>query len=171
MDTYREILKNVYLGSSHMLEIRHPFRLIVNCSVDIPFPNYISDNQKIRIPIEDDLRDTVKFVEMIVYTRVLEKIHNCILNNDSVFIYSGQRSYIVFACFLIKYYHISPRDAMKYIIQKMETYMNMIIVEEKSFSCTLTIFYHYLKHKKKEKDCQKIDEIKTKNVNITPYET
>jgi len=167
MDTYNEILKNIYLGSSDTLKVKNNFHFIVNCSVNIPFPNYISDNQKIRIPVEDDPKDTIKFVEMIVYTRVLEKIQDCILKNHSIFIYSGQRSCILVACFLIKYYYLSPVEANQYIIKKR----GMVHTKEEPFYDTLDVFYHYLKHKKKEKDTQKIDEIKNKLVNITHYET
>jgi hypothetical protein len=152
MDTYHEILEYIYIGSSDTLENNTKFQFIVNCSVNVSFPNNISDIKRMRIPVEDDPRDAIKFVEMIVYTKVLEKILDCILKKENVFIYSGQRAYILVACFLLKYYHIAPKEAMEYISKKRD----IPFVEKECFHNTLNIFYQYLKYRK---DTQKIDEI------------
>ena len=86
MDSYNAVLQYLFVGSSDILntETEIPFHFIVNCTVDIPFPKYPIEKQ-LRIPIEDTEEDNVKFLEMIMYTNVFEKIHTCLLEKKKGF--------------------------------------------------------------------------------------
>jgi protein-tyrosine phosphatase len=54
-------------------------------------------------------------------TNVLEKIRNCILKKQKVFVFcnSGiQKSASVIACYLMKYSKITPKEAVRFIKSK-----------------------------------------------------
>ena len=171
---YDAILDNLFIGSKDALDEHsnnedNPFHFIVNCTVNIPFPKYSMPLQ-LRIPIDDDTDDSIKFLEMMVYTNVLEKIYKCICQKQKVLVYSNfgqQRSCALAACFLIKYLKIKPIQAIKYVCSKRKE----AFLSDNHFEHTIHFYYEYLKLEKENrllnrnnKFFQKIDENKKKDV-------
>ena len=137
---FHSIVNHLYLGNS--LPTSSPFfYLIVNCTHEIPFSYFCQE--RVRIPIHNNIRDSVKFMELIYQTKVLEKIHtNVLLENDVLVHCDGenQRSLALVACYLIKYYGYSPEEAIQHIHQK--SFISFI--EKINFMAFLRMFYYYL---------------------------
>jgi hypothetical protein len=163
------ILEYLFIGSKDTLEDISkyvPFHFIVNCTVNIPFPKYPMPLQ-LRIPVEDDIEDNIKFIEMMVYTNVLEKMYKCICQQQNVLVYSNygqQRSCALVACFLIKYLKLRPRQAIRFVSSKRKNAFQSDIPNNR-FENTIHFYYEYLQLKKENKqtnnnNCQKIDEKK-----------
>jgi hypothetical protein len=181
MAEYTEILQYLYIGSKEKLEEVTDIHLLINCTVDIPFPTYPVYPMKLRIPIEEEKTEDIKFLEMILYTNVIDKIYKCICNRQTVFIYNDdQRSCSLVACFLEKYMCMKPTPAIRFINKKIVRKNNDKEEKENDenkniFNNTLVYYYHYLqickKEKQKQKQNQKIDENKKKNTVINSYET
>lgn len=146
------IIPNLYIGDKEELKKVNDVHLLINCTVDIPFPKYSPYSILLRIPIEEERKDNIKFLEMIIYTKVIEKIYKCICNRQTVFIYGyDQRSFSLIGCFLQKYLILKPNQAIQFVYKKMKCeYEN-----ENIFNNTLVYYYHYLQS-------QKIDEKKQK---------
>ena len=171
MDEYTEILQHLYIGSKDKLEEVKDIHLLINCTVDIPFPKYPVYPIQLRIPIAEDKKEDIKFLEMILYTRVIEKIYKCIYNRQNVFIYNyDSRACSLVSCFLIKYMFIKPTPAIQFVYKKM-TRKNEHDVKSNIFNNTLVYYYHYLQMYKNERKNQKIDETEKKNTNTNSYET
>jgi protein-tyrosine phosphatase len=127
---------------------------------------------QLRIPIEDDMEDTIKFIEMIVYTNALEKIYKCMCQNHKVLVYSNfgqQRSCALVACFLIKYLRMKPVQAIKFVCNKRKQAFLSSGINDNHFEHTIHFYYEYLQLEKEnrfsnknKKDFQKIDENKKK---------
>jgi hypothetical protein len=153
------IVPYLFVGSKDDF-INTSFDFIVNCTVNIPFPKY-DTYVKLRIPIEEDIKDITKFVEMIIYTNVLEKIYKFICSKQNVFVYSNtgtNRSCVLISCFLIKYMHMTPNQAIQYICKNIK---NAFLLENEN-NCildTIFLYYDYLQILKK-KLTQKIDQNK-----------
>jgi hypothetical protein len=176
MAEYTEILQYLYIGSKEKLEEVTDIHLLINCTVDIPFPTYPVYPMKLRIPIEEEKTDVIKFLEMILYTNVIDKIYKCICNRQTVFIYNDdQRSCSLVACFLEKYMCMKPTPAIQFIHNKIAR-KNQEEEKDKNnniFNNTLVYYYHYLQicKNEKQKQNQKIDEKENKDTNTNSYET
>jgi len=163
------ILEYLFIGSKDTLEeiskyipIHNPFHFIVNCTVNIPFPKYPMPLQ-LRIPVEDDIEDNIKFIEMMVYTNVLEKMYKCICQQQNVLVYSNygqQRACALVACFLIKYLNLKPIQSIRLVSSKRKDAFQL----DNRFENTIYFYYEYLQLEKVNKQtnnkCQKIDEKK-----------
>ena len=118
--TYDEIIKNLFIGNKLSADnYSDNFSLVVNCSKDIPFSNKCK--QAIRIPVNDDGEDINALLHYMLNTNALEQIHNKLTNNEPVLIhcFAGmQRSCSVVACYLIKYYSVTPQQAIDFIKSK-----------------------------------------------------
>ena len=117
---YNQIINNLYVGNINSIKYGNSFSLIVNCTNDIPFPeNY--NNEKIRISVKDDPSESENMLRQIQQTRVLDKIHSVLQQGKNVLIhcYAGiQRSCAVLACYLMKYYVISPDSVISFIQER-----------------------------------------------------
>ena len=69
-----DILQYLYLGTEEEIVDVKNIHLLINCSVDIPFPKNRIYPMQIRIPVEEDENDSIKLLEMILYTKTIEKI-------------------------------------------------------------------------------------------------
>ena len=117
-NAYDEILPNLYLGSVKALEKNKlqnidnenkSFNMIVNLIKQTA----LSDNTIpkcdifIRLPVHDSPDECETLLSLVYETRVLDKMHNCIMKDKSILVhgFAGmQRSCALVACYLIKYY-------------------------------------------------------------------
>lgn len=117
---YQEITELLFLGDAKSLEFRH-FDMIVNCTKDTSFPNNYQPIC-IRISINDDPYHSELLFSELINNNILEQIHNNITNAKlSVLVHCSmgmQRSCAVVACYLIKYYNMTPIEAIEYIKSK-----------------------------------------------------
>ena len=160
MERYTNILQHLYLGTEEEIDEVNNIHLVINCSIDIPFPKYRIYPMQIRIPVEEDEKDSIKLLEMILSTRTIEKIYHCLCNKQIVYIFSSgiQRSSAVITCFILKYMLMKPVPAIRYLCNKIN-----ITEYDYIFTDTIHYYYHYLaimKEKNKSIDNQKIDEKK-----------
>ena len=75
----------------------------------------------IHIPVHDSPDECIKFLTILDKTRVLDRMHQCITNNQPVLVHCHagmQRSCAVVACYLMKHHHMTMRDAMDHIRSK-----------------------------------------------------
>ena len=117
---YTEINDFLYVGSANSVKFAHDFDLIVNCTTDIREPKQY-ENQFIRLPMRDDPDCVDDAMSLLTHTNVLSIIHETIKNNKRVLVhcYAGeQRSCAVVACYLIRYNHMTPDDAVAYIQER-----------------------------------------------------
>jgi protein-tyrosine phosphatase len=120
-NNFHEIIENLYVGNSKSSESQD-FNVIINCTkeYEIPFP-INSKALCIRISIKDDPYDSNILLSKINEYNLLEKICSNIKNKLSVLVHCSmgiQRSCTVVACYLIKYYKMTPDEAIKYIKSK-----------------------------------------------------
>lgn len=160
MEKYIDILQNLYLGTEEEVNDIKDIHLLINCSIDIPFPKNTLYPMQIRIPVEEAEMDCIKLFEMILYTRTIEKIYHCLCNKQVVYIFSSgiQRSSAVVTCFLIKHLQMKPVQAIQYMCNKLNIHEHMCV-----FRDTMNYYYHYLdikKNKSKSIENQKIDKNK-----------
>lgn len=122
---YNQIINNIYLGNyddSMNNQFINNFKLVINCSKDLPFNNNINKNiQKIRISINDDLTNQSNIQLYNYLNYITNIIHQNIKNNNKIFIYcyaGKQRSPSIIAAYLIKYYKFGINEAINYINKK-----------------------------------------------------
>lgn len=164
MDAYNSVLQYLYVGSKDALPLETSipsFQFIVNCTVDIPFSKYPTEEQ-LRIPIEDNEDDNLKFLEMIFYTNACEKIHSCICRKKNVLVYcdsGNQRSCSLVVCFLIKYLKILPYQAINLVCNTRISAFN----DGNRFINAMEYYYQLNNNKVKKNKVQK-QKVQTKNV-------
>jgi hypothetical protein len=160
MDNYIDILQNLYLGTEEEVDEVNNIHLLINCSIDILFPKNRIYPMQIRIPVEEDEKDSIKLLEMILYTKTIEKIYDCLSNKQIVYIFSSgiQRSSAVITCFLIKYMQMKPLPAIRFLCDNIHMHEDEYI-----FMDTIQYYYQYLdvikvkKNKSIKNKNQKID--------------
>ena len=119
IDSYNQISNFLYLGNIDSLKDQEKFYLIVNCTKHIPVATKCIET--IRISVDDHPTECDNMIKYMKSTRVLERIHHCRMNNKQVLIHCHagmQRSAAVLACYLIKYYKMTPDEAIRFIKSK-----------------------------------------------------
>ncbi len=130
VSSLNEIIDKLYIGNRYSLEYADQFALIVNCTqhehqglapdraVGVPI---IDESKTIRIPIDDIPEESDHLTALLKDTDVLNKIHYTLNNGNKVLVHCNagrQRSCATVACYLIKYYKITPIQAVSYIKSK-----------------------------------------------------
>ncbi len=118
---YHEIIDNLFLGNSRSLEYSK-FDMIINCTKEneIFFPSHYNP-LCIRISIKDEPSEYNKLLTILNETNILEDIHKTIKNRKSVLVHCSmgqQRSCAVVACYLMKYYNLTPQESISFIKSK-----------------------------------------------------
>jgi protein-tyrosine phosphatase len=119
IDSYNQISTFLYLGNIDSLKDQDKFHLIVNCTKHIPLATKCKET--IRISVDDHPTECDNMAKFMNQTHVLEKIHNCRMNQQPVLIHCHagmQRSAAVLACYLIHYYKMTPDEAIRFIKHK-----------------------------------------------------
>lgn len=109
MDT-NEIIKNLFIGNRNSVH-DDGYDLIINCTKDLPSTN----TRTIRIPVDDSPDESDNLVHYVEQTNVISEIHKVIEDNGKVLVHcwaGAQRSCAVVAIYLIKYYSLSPLEAI-----------------------------------------------------------
>ena len=135
VNSYDEIIPNLYLGGVKALvntsNTSPKFSLIVNLikqtykgarGAEALVDNTVPEcNKFIRLPVNDSPDECDKLLSLIYETQVLEHIHASLQENEPVLVHCFmgiQRSASLVACYLIKYYNMSPSESIIYIKTK-----------------------------------------------------
>jgi protein tyrosine/serine phosphatase len=140
MNAYDKITDNLYLGNSKALDSYKLFKFIVNCTKEkeVEFPQ--NCNNCFRISINDIPDESSHLLSLINTTNILDKIHNQLINKDPVLVHchaGRQRSCAVVACYLIKYYNMTPIETIDYIKSKRQ----VAFFGSVNFADTINNFY------------------------------
>lgn len=140
MNPYDKIAEHLYLGSRHALDSYDKFKLIVNCTKesDVKFPP--NCDYCIRLPVDDIPDESDKLLLLINTTNILNTIHKKVLNKEPVLVHCSagrQRSCAVVACYLIRFYNMTPLEAIDYIKSNRKVAFFGAI----NFSNTINQFY------------------------------
>jgi protein-tyrosine phosphatase len=129
---FHKIVDNLFLGNELSPEIEH-FDFIVNCTKehetstllykkkDNFSSNETINNNYVRISIKDNPYESDKLLSIIKENHILEQMNCYIRNNKNVLVHcvmGMQRSCTVVAFYLIKYYNMSPEQAINFIKSK-----------------------------------------------------
>jgi protein-tyrosine phosphatase len=137
LNAYDKICDNLYLGNKDAaLNTSQMFTLIVNCTkTEVDFPPNCTNC--IRIPVDDTPDESDSLLQLLSSTHVLQNIHN---HMGPVLVHcraGRQRSCAVVACYLIRYYNMTPIQAVSYIKSKRpEAFFGSI-----NFANTINHFY------------------------------
>jgi len=126
IDTHNKIAEYLYLGNIHSLDDADKFYFIVNCTNHIKITRKCKTGiddcmDTIRIPVDDHPTECERMLKYIESTRVLEKIHECRMKSKPVLVHCHagiQRSAAIIACYIIKYYKMTPKEAIHFIQTK-----------------------------------------------------
>jgi protein tyrosine/serine phosphatase len=119
VDSYNKISNFLYLGNIDSLKHQEKFHLIVNCTKHIPLATKCKET--IQIAVYDHFTECDNMIVYMNYTNVLERIHNCRMNKKPVLIHCHagmQRSAAIVACYLIRFYNMTPDEAIRFIKSK-----------------------------------------------------
>ena len=145
---YNEIVSNLYLGGIKAVENTNiiQFHMIVNLiksSLVNDKPNKNSEVY-IHLPVHDSPDECDTLLDLIYKTEVLEKMHTILTKTNKyvlIHCFAGmQRSCALVACYLIKYYTMTPEEAIEYIKTKIPIYF----IGQVNFMKMITMFYQNL---------------------------
>lgn len=146
---YDEIIPNLFIGNFRSLKNANKFAFIVNCTNDIRFPK--NHTNCLRISINDHPNECEKMLTLMKRHDILEKMRNSIKNKEPVLVhcYAGiQRSCALVACYLMKYYNITPYTAICHIKMKRPYAFDGGV----NFQHALYLLYYDNKYNKDKKD-------------------
>jgi protein tyrosine phosphatase len=165
-NAYDEVLPYLYLGSLKAFE-KNKFQNINNNDNSISNENKsfnmivnlikqtaLSDNTIppcelfIRLPVHDSPDECETLLSLVYETRVLEQMHDFIMKERTILVhcFAGmQRSCALVACYLIKYHHMNPDDAIEYIKSKRP----IAFFGQINFMRMITMFYENMKQYEK----------------------
>jgi len=127
ISNYNEVVPYLYIGNKYATTDVYLFDLIINCTLDLPFPpeaiQKIYKQEYIRIPIKDDPFEAERLYNILEEQNILDTIKKYISQNKNVLIHCNmgqQRSCAVCACYLLKYSNldISISDVIENIKNK-----------------------------------------------------
>lgn len=114
-----QIIPLLYIGNyQDAANAGASFDLVVNCTPSLPFARPYGGC--LRIAIDDHPQRNPEMLNVALNSGVLEKMHEVLNSNKSVLVHCHagmQRSCAIVAFYLMKYYHLSLADAMRYIQQ------------------------------------------------------
>ena len=146
IDQFNLIFGTICIGNKYAAKnYGSRFNTVINCTPDIEFDNRVVN--KIRIPIDDNPALYKTMYDLIKKTKVLETIHECYNNRNSVLVHCHagiQRSCCVVACYLIKYHNFTPKDAIEHIKNRRI----IAFTPEPNFMFTLIMVYNDMKFNK-----------------------
>lgn len=130
LEHYTEIIKGIWIGNYRGAKDKaffekHKIKAVLNCTTDLP-SSFCSNKgiEYMRVPIEDSLKekDYRKMVDYFpVIVEFIHKHHVLEKHNILVHCWAGrQRSAISVAAYLVKYYKLTPNEAIKFIVQKRQ---------------------------------------------------
>lgn len=116
-----EIIPNVYLGTEKATQ-NACYGLIVQCTNN-KFPSFSEDYYPLilGVPIASITNDSKTLLDILTKTRTLRHVNSYVLNETAVLFYCSEdmlRSSVVLACYLVKYQHLLPMQAMDLIQSK-----------------------------------------------------
>ena len=134
---YDEIVPNLHLGGIKALDNYKKdynnesliFYMVVDLIKYSNITNIVNESMEsmeifekyINLPVHDSPDECDNLLNMIKETRILENIHHALQQNKPVLVhcFAGmQRSCALVACYLIKYYDITPHNAIEFIKSK-----------------------------------------------------
>lgn len=117
---YDGIIANIFIGGEYAAnKFGNQFELLVNCASGLACPS--NHKNCIHLPVHQNEKFAKFYFDMIIETGVLEKIHNCVLENKPVLIYCLQgmhRSCTLGACYIMKYHNLTVEQVMKFMKTK-----------------------------------------------------
>ena len=155
MENTHEIINNLYIGNIKSLNHHKYFKFIINCCDDEEILNnidkLIQENNNavfLSLLIKNDHTESINFYNAIVNNNVLFKMHNVMqdynnyeyddiendVNKSKILILcttDQQRSCVLIACYLVKYYGMTPINAIKYIASRNPNafFNNIVLIE------------------------------------------
>ena len=143
--SYNEIIPNLFIGDYKSTRHATQFKMIVNCTRNIPFPIPIGIH-KIRVAI-DDAESESKLL-LYIAPKVIDKIHEALQNGHAVLVHCHagmQRSCAVVAMYLMKYYTINKtRIDNKTAIQYIQSKRSVAFQPRPTFEKALKEFYEHM---------------------------
>jgi protein-tyrosine phosphatase len=135
-----EIIPHLWLGNildARNSEFMNKIDIVINCSKNIPF--YSKTTRNIRIAVNDDLAK-IEIANMYKYLdNATQFIYDNILKNKVIFVhcYAGkQRSATVICAYLMRYLHISYKEAT----ELMRTKRYVVFTPLSNFDNALKLF-------------------------------
>jgi hypothetical protein len=146
MPPYSLIIPYLYIGGKNAMNKDIKFDTIINCTPNVPFPNYCKNC--IRISVNNSKKDCNKFFDIIIKTDVLQQIHNSIENKKTVLIHCMEgmhRSCSLAACYFMKYHNMNIKESMTFVKSKRHVAFNPVY----QVFCVIEMYYNYLHPKQK----------------------
>ena len=158
---YNLIVPYLYIGGQKALNSDIKFDTIINCTPNVPFPNYCKNC--IRIPVNNSKKDCNNLFNIIITTDVLNQIHNSIKNKKTVLINCMEgmhRSCSLAVCYFMKYHNMNVKDSMVFVKSKRPVAFNPVY---KVF-CVIQLYYNYLHPTPKQVDKVAVKETEIEKV-------
>jgi dual specificity MAP kinase phosphatase len=145
------IIDNIYLGnyvdsSSEEFIKSANINVIINCTKDSLF--YFNEHEvkyKYRIPVDDDRQENSLIIMFRYLSSIVDIIRFHVMRGDHIYVHCHagmQRSACVVAAYLIRYYKMTPQEAVSFIRNKRPIAFTPFI----NFQQSLDNYYVKIKH-------------------------